>query len=275
MKLSTSVLAGVILALALAMTAHPARAQGTPASDDRLMLGANGSTLTGGSGGGGGAVTWLHGFSAGTLAGVGAEHQAISDAHWTLGSVIGAVTLGTGSGPRTSFSAEVHEGSGDIARKDFSYSLVVLGVSRTLTKDLSVQLEERQIDIDTSHGSLPKLGFTYVWNRRLQTSLAYAYTVGGNLGTELVSARVDYFGVRAGFLGGGAVGHGAPAVVNLQTGIIEQPALVLKEVFVGASKPFSRINLQLVIDYLELASTKRTTLTLTCTLPLRGPGTSK
>jgi hypothetical protein len=275
MKLSTSVLAGVILALALAMTAHPARAQGSPAGDDRLILGANGSTLTGGGGGGGGAVTWLHGFSASTLAGVGAEHQAIADSDWTLGSVMGAVTLGAESGPRTSFSGEVHEGSGDIARRNFNYSLVVLGASRTLTKDLSVQLEERQIDIDTSHGSLPKLGFTYAWSRRLQTSLAYAYTVGGNLGTELFSARVDFFGKRAGFLAGGATGRGAPAVVNLQTGTIEQPALRLKQVFVGVSKPFARANLQLVVDYLDLAGNRRTTLTLTCTLPLRGRGTSK
>jgi hypothetical protein len=269
MKLSTSVLTGVILALA--MTAYPARAQTSPAGDDRLILGANGSTLTGGSGGGGGSVTWLHGFSPGTFAGIGAEHQAISDAHWTLGSLLGAVTLG----PRMSLSGEIHEGSGDIARKSFDYSLEVLGLSGTLTRDLSVQLEERRIDIDTSRGNLPKLGLTYLWNRKLQASVAYAYTVGGNLGTELVSARVDFFGKHASFLAGGATGRGAPAVVNLQTGVIEQPALRLKEVFVGASKPWARVNLQLVVDYLELATTKRTTLTLTCTVPLRGGGTSK
>jgi hypothetical protein len=274
MKRSAAVLVGVILFLALAMTAHPARAQGSPSSD-RLILGANGSTLTGGSGGGGGAVTWLHGFSASTFAGVGAEHQAIADSHWTLGSVMGSVTLGADSGSRTTFSGEVHEGSGDIARKNFNYSLVVLDVSRTLVKGLSVQLEERQIDIDTSHGSLPKVGFTYAWTRTLQTSVAYADTVSGNLGTELFSARVDFFGPRAGFLAGGATGRGAPAVVNLQTGTIVQPALRLREVFVGVSKPFARANLQLVADFLDLAGNKRTTLTLTCTLPLRGRGTSR
>ena len=277
MKRSPSLLAGVILALApvLAMTAHPARAQTLPAGDDRLIVSANGSTLTGGSGGGGGAVTWLHGFNANTFAGVGAEHQAISDSHWTLGSVMGSVTFGASSGPRTTFSGEAHEGSGDIAGKNFDYSLVVLGASQTLTKDLSVQLEDRQIDIDTTHGNLPKVGLTYAWTRRFQTSVAYADTVSGNLGTELFSARVDYFGKRAGFLAGGATGRGAPAVVNLQTGTIEQPALRLREVFVGASKPIARANLQLIVDYLDLAGNKRTTVTLTCTLPLRGRGTSK
>ena len=271
MKLSAAVLVGVILALTLAMVAQPAQAQASPSGDDRLILAANGSTLTGGSGGGGGGVTWLHGFSASTFAGVGAEHQAIADSHWTLGSAMGSVTFGG----RTSFSGEVHEGSGDIARKSFSYSLVVLDASRMLTKDLSVQLEERRIDIDTSHGNLPKIGLTYAWTRRLQTSLAYADTVGGNLGTQLYSARVDYFGKHAGLLAGGATGRGAPAVVNLQTGAIEQPALRLREVFVGVSKPFVRANLQLVLDYLDLAGNKRTTLTLTCTLPLRERGTAK
>jgi hypothetical protein len=188
---------------------------------------------------------------------------------------MGSVTLGADSGSRTTFSGEVHEGSGDIARKNFNYSLVVLDVSRTLFKGLSVQLEERQIDIDTSHGSLPKVGFTYAWTRTLQTSVAYADTVSGNLGTELFSARVDFFGPRAGFLAGGATGRGAPAVVNLQTGTIVQPALRLREVFVGVSKPFARANLQLVADFLDLAGNKRTTLTLTCTLPLRGRGTSR
>lgn len=271
MKSSVTALAGVILALAI--TAHPARAQGSPPSDsdDRLIFGANGSTLTGGSGGGGGGVTWLHGFSATTFGGVGAEHQAIADSHWTLGSALGSITLGA----RTTFSGEVHEGSGDIARKSFDYSLVVLDVSRTLTKDLSVQLEERRIDIDTTHGNLPKIGLTYAWSRTLQTSLAYADTVGGNLGTQLYSARVDFFGKRVGFLAGGATGRGAPAVVNLQTGAIEQPALRLREGFVGVSKPLARANLQLVLDYLDLAGNKRTTLTLTCTLPLRERGTAK
>ena len=270
---SSAGLAGVIptLALVLAMTADAARAQGSPPGDDRLILGANASTLTGGSGGGGAAVTWLHGLSAGTLVGIGAEHQSIANAHWTLGSALGSVTRGTESGTRTSFSGEFHVGSGDIGGRHFSYSLVVLGASRTLTKDLSVQLEDRQIDIDTSHGNLPKLGLTYAWNQRFQTSLTYARSVGGNLGTELFSARVDFFGGRAGFLAGGAVGRAAPAVVNLQTGI-ERPALNLKQVFVGVSKPFSRANLQLVADYLDLAGSRRTTLSFTYTLPLRGRG---
>ena len=51
----------------------------------------------------------------------------------------------------------------------------------------SVQLEARQIDIDTTHGNLPKLGLTYLWTPRLLTNVSYAHSVGGNLGTELTS----------------------------------------------------------------------------------------
>jgi hypothetical protein len=267
-------LASVALVTVLAMAVQPAPAQGSAPPDDRLIFGANGSRLTGGSGGGGAAVTWLHGLNAGTLIGVGAEHQTIANSHWTLGSLTGGVTLGTESGPRTNLFGELREGAGDIAGRHFTYSLVVLGASRTLSRGLSLQLEDRQIDIDTSHGNLPRIGFTYAWNPKLQSALGYAHSVGGNLGTELLSARIDFFGARTSFLAGAAVGKAAPAVLNLQTGI-EGPAPTLKQVFVGFARPYSRTNLQLVADYLKLANSERITLSLTCTLPLRGRNASR
>ncbi len=36
-------------------------------------------------------------------------------------------------------------------------------VSQSLSSKFSVQLETREIDIDTTNGNLPKLGLTYVW----------------------------------------------------------------------------------------------------------------
>jgi len=266
-------LASVALVTALAMAAESAPAQGSAPPDDRLIFGANGSTLTGGSGGAGAAATWLHGPTAGTLIGAGAEYQTIANAHWTLGSVTGAMSLGTESGPRTNLSGELHEGAGAIAGRYFTYSLVIVGASRPLTGGLSLQLEDRRIDIDRSHGNLPRIGFTYAWTPRFQSSLGYAHSVGGNLGTEIGTARIDFFGARTSFLAGAAGGKAAPAVLNLQTGIIG-PGPTLKEVFVGFSRPYWRTNLQLVADYVKLAATERITLSLTCTLPLRGRGVS-
>jgi hypothetical protein len=271
-------LAKVALVTALAMAAQSAAAQESASpdhqSDDRLIFGANGATVSNASGGGGAAATWLHGFAPGTLMGVGAEYQTIANAHWTLGSVMGAMSLGPESGPRTNLSAELHEGAGNIAGRRFTYSLVVVGASRPLTGGLSLQLEDRRIDIDRSHGDLPKIGFTYTWTPKFQSSLGYAHSAGGNLGTEMGSARIDYFGAHTSFLAGVAGGKAAPAVLNLQTGIIG-PGPTLKEAFVGFSRPYGRINLQLVADYVKLAATERVTLNLTCTLPLRGRGASR
>ena len=70
----------------------------------------------------------------------------------------------------------------------------MLGLSQNLTKKFSVQLEGRQIDIDTTHGNLPKLSLTYLWSPRLLSNISYARSVGGNLGTELTAARIDYYG---------------------------------------------------------------------------------
>jgi hypothetical protein len=239
-----------------------------PQPDDRLILGANGSTLTGSSGGGGASVTWLHGMSASSLIGVGAQYQTIADSHWSFASLTGSLTRA-----RWSFYGEVHQGAGKIGQGDFDYSVLSAGANYTLIPGLSLQIEDRQIDIDTSHGNLPKLGFSYFWNPKLATGLWYARSVGGNLGTKLVSTRIDYYGARASFLAGGAVGPAAPAIVNLQTGITQERRL--KQVFVGVGKPFSRADLQLVVDYLDLTASDRLTVSLTCNVRLRGTGASK
>lgn len=263
-------LAGPLFALAVALgVATSARAQNSsPRPDDRLVFIANGSTLTGASGGGGGAVTWLHPFSANALFGIGAEYQTIANAHWTLGDLTGSVTLGTPSGSHTSFSAEIHEGSGVVGAKNFDYSIVALGASHTLGNGLTFQLEDRQIDVSPSHGNLPKIGLAYAWTPKILTTVSYAHSSGGNLGTDISSVRVDFFGKGGNLLAGAAFGHASAAVVNLQTGL-EQPHLLLREEFLGVSKPLARVNVQLVGDYLKLADTKRVTLNLIFTLPLQ------
>jgi hypothetical protein len=229
-------------------------------TDDRLLLSADGSTLTGASGGGGGSIAWLHNFNLNNLAGAAVEYQTIANAHWTFGSLNASTTFGQ-AGAKTSLYGEIHEGAGDINARRFDYSIVTAGLIRTVGPHLSLQLEDRQIDIDTSRGNLPKLGASILWGPRLQTAIAYQHSVSGNLGTHLVSLRFDAYGKRLNGLAGGAFGTGSPAVFNLQTGLI-QPGGKLREVFVGAAKAFARSDLTVVADYLDLAGTKRTTLTL-------------
>jgi hypothetical protein len=237
-------------------------ADSTPASasDDRIALSANGSTLPGTNGGGGASAAWLHNFDADTLAGVAVEHQVISIAHWTFGSVNGSLTRELGDA-RYSFYGEAHEGAGDDGPHAFKYSIVAAGVVGTYSHRLSVQLEDRQFEVEKTHGNLPKLGLSYLWNPRILTAVSYAYSVSGNLGTHLTSGRIDMYGSAVNFLAGVSFGQVSPSVIGLE---IVLPGKSLKEGYVGMTKklPHGRGDLTLVVDYQDLSGSNRVAVTL-------------
>jgi len=255
-RLTISVVAGW-LAPCAAFGADSAPAS---AADDRIALSANGSTLPGTNGGGGGSVAWLHNFDADMLAGVAVEHQVISIAHWTFGSVNGSLTRELGDA-RYSFYGEAHEGAGDDGPHAFKYSIVAAGVIGTYFHRLSAQLEDRQFEVERTHGNLPKLGLSYLWNPHVLTAVSYAYSVGGNLGTHLTSARIDMYGSEVNFLAGVAFGQVAPTVIGLE---IVLPGKTLKEGYVGMTKklPYRRGDLTLVVDYQDLSGSNRVAVTL-------------
>jgi hypothetical protein len=228
-------------------------------SDDRISLSANASTLPGTNGGGGGSIGWLHNFDADTLAGVAMEHQGISVAHWTFASVNGALTRGLGDA-RYSLYGEAHEGAGDDGPRAFKYSIVAAGLIGTYFHRLSVQLEDRQFDVEKTHGNLPKLGVSYLWNPHILTTVSYADSVSGNLGTHLTSARVDRYGSQVNLLAGVSFGQVSPTVVGLQFIL---PGKTLKEGYVGMTKPLPhrRGDLSLVVDYQDLSGSSRFSVT--------------
>ncbi len=239
------------------------------AADDRLLFSANGAALSGDNGdhGGGGALaTWLKQFDSGSLVGLGAEYETIYNSHWTLGNFNGALALGQQT-VKASLYAEAHLGSGETGGEGFRYTNVAGGVITAPASWLSVQLEERYIDIQPSHGNLPKLGLSFHLSPALLTSLSYAQSFGGNLGTKLGTARVDYAAPRFSWLVGAAYGPVAPRVLNL-IGQTVGPPKTLKEGFVGAGKTFGRTDWQLIGDYQDLEGFKRTTITLNCTVHL-------
>ena len=248
----------------------PAPAGAAAAVDQRLVLSTDGSRLSGGSGGGGGSATWVGSITPDAVIGAGAEYQQIANSHWTAGTASGSLALGHGQA-KPHVYLEVHEGAGDIGTHAFHYSLAVAGVLGTLTPRLSMQLEERRIDIDTSHGNLPKFGVSFRVTPQLLASASYAYSVGGNLGTKLTTVRLDYGGSSLSALAGAVWGPAAPAVLNL-FGQVVRPGPTLTEGFVGIGKPVGRTSWLLVGDYTEAAGAKRTTVTLACTvqLPARG-----
>jgi len=249
--LRVSVTAG-LLAPWLACGADSPASPAPDTSDDRIALSADGATLSGTNGGGGGSIGWLHNFDADTLAGVAVEHQGIANSQWTFGSVNGSLILGTGDA-RYGLYGEAHEGAGDVGSSSFRYEIEAVGIIGSYYKKLSLLLEDRRIDVLQSHGNLPKAGITYQWNPHISTSLSYAGTVSGNLGTRFTTARMDVTGPGVNYLAGAAFGQASPAVLNL--GGISLPGSTLREGFVGLSKPFLilRGDLSVILDYIDLS----------------------
>jgi hypothetical protein len=232
----------------------------TAAADDRILLSADGSTLPGTNGGGGGSIGWLHNFDADTLAGVAVEHQVMSVAQWTFASANGYVTRAFGDA-RYGIYGEAHEGAGDDGPNAFKYSIVAAGVVGTFFHRLSVQLDDRQYEVEKTHGNLPKLGLSYLWNPHVLTTVSYADSVSGNLGTHLTAGRIDLYGPKVNFLGGVAFGQVSPTVLGLELVI---PGKKLSEGYVGVTKPLpkARGDLTLVVDYQDLSGSSRVAVML-------------
>jgi hypothetical protein len=235
-------------------------ASGADATDDRIALSADGSTLSHTDGGGGGSVAWLHNFDPSMLVGVAAEHQELSAARWTFGSVNGALTFGPEGQPYSAY-AEAHEGAGDDGPHPFHYSIEAVGLSGSYYHRLTALLEDKRIDVESTHGNLPKIGLSYLWNPHLQTSVSYSYSISGNLGTRLPAIRLDAFGPNFNYLAGAAYGPASAAVLGIDLTV---PVRRLKEGYVGMSKPLPhlRSEIMLIADYQDLSGSKRTTITL-------------
>jgi hypothetical protein len=250
----------------------PALAAAADGSDDRLTLMADGSTISHAADGGGGSIGWLHNFNTNAIVGAAAEYQTIAHSHWSFGSL--NVSLGRGSAERRStFYADGHLGSGDDGARSFHYALYAAGLIQNVTHQFSVQLEDKQIDIGRTRGNLPKLGLQFLWSPHLLTTVSYSHSVSGNLGTRLGAARLDYYGKGFNIIAGGAGGQASPDIVDLH-GLLVQ-GLTLREGFAGVGKPFSRVELTLLGDYIKLGQTERITLTLNCMVHLRSGGRSR
>jgi hypothetical protein len=249
---------------AAVLMALPAASRGqSSTADDRISISADGATLTGTNGGGGGALGWLHNFDAGTLVGVAAEHQALANAQWTFGSINGSLTRGPDN-QRYSFYGEVHEGAGDDGLRAFHYAIETAGVYGTYFHALSLQLEDRRIDVETTHGNLPKAGVAYLWNPHWLTSASYSYSTNGDLGTRLTALRVDHYGAAINLLAGVSFGQASPVVFGNVASIVS-PARQLKEGYVGFSMPVPQWRGQFILvgDYQDISGSKHAIVTLT------------
>ena len=241
--------------------------------DNRLIFSADAESLTGTNGGAGGSINYLGQLSVNSLLGVGAEYQRLATSNWEFASFTGAYGNKLGTSSRWNVHAEAHEGTGrntDVlgTTSSFDYSIVAAGGGLTAPFGLSFDLEERQIDVFTSHGSLPKITLSQPFGKHLLTTLAYAQSVGGNLNTSYGLARVDVLGPGYSVIAGGTLGRVTPAVINIQ-GLLLVEARHLSEVFLGVTKTIRHVDLTLLGDDQDLEGIKRATVTLNITVHLR------
>jgi hypothetical protein len=257
-----------VSAAVVSLVAPLSAAHAVPSTvDDRIALSANGSSLTNTGGGGGASAGWLHNFDADTLLGVAAQYQALSVSHWAFASLTGAMTRGPGD-RRYTFYGQADEGAGRNGPNAFKYRLETLGVTGTFVHRLSATLEDKQVNVESTHGNLPKLQLAYLWNPRLQTTVAHQHSFGGNLGTRLTTARVDVYVPQVSFLAGAAYGQAAPALLGQlatqegEKGLITLAPHDLREGYVGVVKsvPQLRSDLTLILDYQRLSGGAGTVL---------------
>jgi hypothetical protein len=183
--------------------------------------------------------------------GVAAQYQALSVSHWAFASLNGAITRGPGD-QRYTFYGQADEGAGRDGRNAFKYRLETFGVTGTYDHRLSATVEDKQVNVESTHGNLPKLQLAYLWNRRIQTTVGYQHSFGGNLGTRLTTARVDVYTSQVSFLAGAAIGQASPSVlgINLTLGPRD-----LREGYVGVVKSFPKLrgDLTFIVDYQRLS----------------------
>ncbi len=239
--------------------------------DPRLVFSGDGMTLTGITAAAAARSHWLGNYGPGDVSAWASNTRrsptrtgptAPSTARWRRA---------VGANVRTSLYAEAHEGAGDIGRPPSTTRCSPPAGSTTFNSYASVQLEERRIDIDTSHGNLPKIGLSLRLLPQLLASLSYAESFGGNLGTKLGTVRLDY--VSKASTGWRALPTGPRHRASSTSSARSCGAApTLREGFAGVGKTFGRTDWQLLGDYQDLDGFKRTTLTLNCTLHLAAAG---
>ena len=253
-------------------SAAPAAAAATPAPaaaaavapSDRLIISGDGATLTGTNGGGGGSVAYLHAFDPAVLVGVGTEYQRLYTANWAFGSLNATYSHPLTDNTRWDVHGEIHEGAGHVANESFRYGIEALGIGTSIPGGLALDLEERQIDVFTNHGSLPKVTLAKAWGTHLLTTVAYAHSFGGNLNTNYTLARIDIYSAVANLILGGSAGRVNPVVLSID-GVLPGKTLNSTEVFAGAGKRFGNFELSLLGDYIDLQGTRHFIGTLTGT----------
>src|SRR5207248_7770761 len=120
--------------------------------------------------------------------------------------------------------------------------------------------QDEYLDISSSKGHLLSGGASAVPFRYLSADVSYAHSVGGNLGTEFVSVRLDVYRRSLRPFGGFAIGQTAPVLFNVGFSQ-ELVAQNLREGFGGFIFPINVAEFTVAVDWIQVGNTRRSTLT--------------
>jgi hypothetical protein len=257
---------GAVVVLAMASSGARAAAQDRAAPvpqrpSDTLVVNAELTDIGGGSQGGSAAVEWLHPLSPSKSVNAGVGSFSLVGTSWTYGRA-GALWRAS----RTTLHGQADLGAGHDQRGSFAYRVAQATVEQQLVPGrLSLEVQDRFIDIDRTAGNVVKLGMTLVPMRALALSGAVHSATAGNLDARFASVRVDGYSHGATVFGGVSGGRSHSTLVGLADD--GSPGQNLLEVAAGVTVPIKRLRITLGIDSLHLGETRRQTLTMNWTVP--------
>jgi hypothetical protein len=215
------------------------------------------------SDGGGGSLDWLHSYRPGKTVSVGLGTYGFGSSHWTLARAGASFQVAD----RWHIEPQVALGGGSTGGSDFLYQQYRAKVLFRTSSRLYVKAQEEYIDISDSRGHLVSVGTSVFPSRLFSMDVNYAHSVGGNLGTRFVSGRLDFNVRNFRPLAGFAVGQTAPAVFGVGVGqqLVSQD---FYEGFVGLGFPISGAELTVAVDWIQVGSTQRSTVTAGLRVPI-------
>ena len=214
--------------------------------------------------GGRGSIDWLHYTARERTLNLGMSTYAMGGSQWTVGRAGVSFRLGG----RWSFDSQLNLGGGHTTGSTFLYQHYQGRFTYHVSSRVYIKAREEFFDIGDSRGHLLGTGIYLIPFHLISADLAYAHSVGGNLGTEFVSGRFEFDRQTLRPFAGFAAGQAGPEVLGLGVGQ-NAGARDLREGFLGAVFPLSPAELSVAMDWTQVGNTRRGTLMAGLKFPIR------
>ena len=232
-------------------------------SKDYLLVGGELDHNSGIGFGGNNSVDWLRVSETGSFVSAGAAAYSTGGSRWILAR--GGVAYHVAK--RWTLTGSAIVGGGDSSGSSFAYQTYQAGVAYQPAAPIHLRLEEEFVRIAGTQGNLIKPGVLWLPAKHLSLDFSYAHSLLANFETQYATGRAEYALRRMRLLAGFATGNLTPALVNVAVGV-PQVAESLDESFAGAAVPIRRCELMLIVDVLNVGTTRRRSLALNLKLPL-------